>query len=314
MKPATHLTLAVIAVTIATAALAQERAARPRTNRGGPRPEVYAAKVERDVTYGKVNEVELKLDVYFPTNDRAKVRTAVVYVHGGGWRQGDKRSGAGLLAIPELLKRGYLVISINYRLAPRFKFPAHIEDCKCAIRYLRAHVKKYNLERDRIGVFGGSAGGHLVALMGTADGSAGFDNSGGWTNQSSRVQAVVDMFGPTDLKISNRPEYAEMAFGVTEPEDPRLKKFSPLTYVSKDDPPFLILHGEKDVGVKPIHSELLEAALKKAGVPVTLVMVKNAGHGFSPVGGEPDPNREEIGRMIADFFDQRLAADSGSGR
>lgn len=150
--------------------------------------------------------------------------------------------------------------------------------------------------------------------MGTADTSAGFDTGGDWTNESGRVQAVVDMFGPTGLNLSNRPEFAEKVFGAKSPDDPALKRFSPLTYVSKDDPPFLILHGEKDFGVKPIHSELLEAALKKTGVPATLVMVKNAGHGFSPVGGEPSPNRDEIVRMIADFFDQTLCRVPTSDR
>jgi len=306
MKSEPLLVLIIAAAVLSASTLAQERPVRPRANRNSVRPDVYAAKVERDVTFGKVGDVELKLDVYYPTNDIRKVRTAVVYVHGGGWRQGDKSSGAGLIAMPELVKRGYLLFSINYRLAPKFKFPAQIEDTKCAIRYLRAHVKQYNLDPNHIGIFGGSAGGHLVALMGTADASAGFDTGGGWTNESSRVQAVVDMFGPTQLDISNRPEIGEMAFGVTNRNDPVFKKFSPLTYVSKDDPPFLILHGEKDVGVKPIHSELLEAALKKAGVPVKLVTVKNAGHGFSTVGADPKPSHAEISRMIADFFDNAL--------
>ena len=306
MKSKTRLALAVIAVTFSVCVLAQEPPNQSRVTRRPPPTPIDAASVERDVTYGKVGDVELKLDVYHPKQPNAKPQLAVVYVHGGGWRQGDKASGAGLIAMPELVKRGYLLFSINYRLAPKFKFPAQIEDAKCAIRYLRAHAKAYNLDPKRIGVFGGSAGGHLVALMGTADASAGFDTGGGWTNESSRVQAVVAMFGPTDLRISNRPEYAEMAFGVTSPDDPALKKFSPLTYVSKDDPPFLILHGANDVGVKPIHSELLEAELKKATVPATLVMVKNAGHGFAPTGGEPNPSREEIARMIVDFFDQTL--------
>jgi acetyl esterase/lipase len=306
MKTKTLLKIGFVAVTLVALVRAQEPPPRARPNRGGPRPETYAAKIERDVTYGKVGDLELKLDVYHPKKPNANPQVALVYVHGGGWRQGDKAAGAGMIALPQLINHGYLVFSINYRLAPTFKFPAQIEDAKCAIRFLRAHAKEYNLDPKRIGVFGGSAGGHLVALMGTADASAGFDNGGGWTNESSRVQAVVDMFGPTQLNISNRPEIGEMAFGVTNRDDPVFKKFSPLTYVSEDDPPFLILHGEKDVGVKPIHSKLLEAALKKAGVPVTLVMVKNAGHGFAPTGGEPNPSREEIARMIADFFDKKL--------
>src|SRR5437868_5760131 len=164
-----------------------------------------AERVERDVTYGRVGDVELKMDIYHPKGAGEKPLPVVMYVHGGGWRSGDKAGGAGMMAIPELLKRGYLVTSINYRLAPEYKFPAQIDDAKCAVRFLRAHAKKYNLDPERIGIWGGSAGGHMVALMGTADASAGFDKSGGWTNESSRVQAVVDMFGPADLSHSMSP-------------------------------------------------------------------------------------------------------------
>ncbi len=232
-----------------------------------------------------------------------------VYVHGGGWQNGDKNSGAGAMAVGELVKRGYLVASVNYRLAPQYKFPAQIEDVKCAIRFLRAHAKEYNLDSKRIGVWGGSAGGHLVALLGTSDKNAGLEGKGGWPNESSRVQAVVDMFGPADLMVEfvgGNQRVGQTVFGATSLKDPVLKRASPVTYISEDDPPFLILHGEEDRLVPLSQSKELHERLKAAKVSSKLVVVKNAGHGFMPAGGVPDPNREELTGMIGDFFDQVL--------
>lgn len=268
-----------------------------------------AAKVERDVVYGRAGRVELKLDLYYPHGKATGPLPVAVYIHGGGWTKGDKAGGAGMLALGEVLRCGYLVASINYRLAPEFKFPAQIEDAKCAIRYLRAHAKELNLDPERIGVWGSSAGGHLAALVGTADASAGFDTSGGWTNHSSRVRAVVNIFGPADL--SPRGELGNLrvgqtVFGAQSSDDPVLKQASPVTHVSADDPPFLLLHGNRDRLVPLSQSQMLLAQLRAAGVPASLVVVTNAGHGFAPVGGTPNPDRQELARMIADFFDQHL--------
>jgi acetyl esterase/lipase len=284
-----------------------------RVNRQNRRPgtgalAVDARKIERNVTYGKAGDVELKLDIYFSKETKGKL-PVTVYVHGGGWQNGDKSIGAGAMAIGELVKRGYLVVSVNYRLAPAYKFPAQIEDVKCAIRFLRAHAKEYNLNPKRIGVWGGSAGGHLVALLGTSDKSAGFEGNGGWAKESSRVQAVVDMFGPSDLTVDFAgagKNIAETVFGVSSSKDELMKRASPVTYISKDDPPFLILHGDSDKLVPLSQSEKLNEGLKAAGVPSKLVVVKNAGHGFMPVGGAPQPDRIELTQMIADFFDKNL--------
>ncbi|MBI3852228.1 MAG: alpha/beta hydrolase [Verrucomicrobia bacterium] len=268
-----------------------------------------AETIDRDVTYGRAGAVELKMDLYFPKKTDGKALPVAMYVHGGGWRAGDKAAGAGAMAIPELVKRGYLVASINYRLAPEFKFPAQIEDAKCAVRFLRANADKYHLDPKRIGVWGGSAGGHLVALLGTADASAGFEGNSGHADQSSRVQAVVDMFGPADLTIGvgrGNPKIAQEVFGATSDKDEMLKRASPVSYVSRDDPPFLILHGDQDKVVALDQSKRLLERLKEAGVPATLVVVKNAGHGFVPAGGELSPSHPELIQMIADFFDKNL--------
>ena len=194
-------------------------------------------------------------------------------------------------------------MAINYRLAPEHPIPAMIEDVKCAVRYLRSHADQYNLDPQRIGVWGGSAGGHLVALLGTTDASAGFD-VGEYLDQSSRVQAVVDMFGPTDLMVQFEGGY-EKAERVFNGFDAALA--SPVTYVSADDPPFLILHGEADALVPLEQSQILLARLQSTGVSAELIAVSNAGHGFKPESGKTiSPSRKEIAQMVVEFFKQNL--------
>ncbi len=260
----------------------------------------------RDVTYCTADGVTLKMDLYLPP--RADKPTPVaVYVHGGGWSMGDKTQG-NLIPFNDLASQGFMVAAVNYRLAPRYKFPAMIQDVKCAIRYLRANATKLNVDSNRIGAWGGSAGGHLVALLGATDASAGFD-VGEYAEQSSRVQAVVDMFGPTDLNamfpVANA-RVVQSVFGTGSDPEELAGLASPVTYVTRDDPPFLILQGDKDRTVPPEQSQILYDRLKAAGVPATLVMVKNAGHGFAPSGGAIIPTREELVRMIAEFFKKSL--------
>ena len=258
--------------------------------------------VEKDITYCTVNGVELKMDVYYPSSSDG-LFPVTMYVHGGGWSKGDKSEGAGAMEIDSLQRAGFLVAAVNYRLAPKYKFPAMIEDVKCAVRSLRAHAKEYNLDPNRIGVYGGSAGGHLVSLLGTTDAGAGFD-VGEYLDQSSRVQAVVDMFGPTDLSAQFEGGYenARRVFG-----DFDAALASPVTYVSADDPPFLILHGEQDMLVPIEQSEILLAALQAVNVPAELVRVIHAGHSFKPEDGKTIvPSRREIAQRVVDFFMEHL--------
>ncbi len=262
---------------------------------------------ERDVTYCTLDGVELKMDIYRPQRSAAPT-PALLYVHGGGWTGGDKRSGEGIRDIPELLARGYLVAAVNYRLAPRYKFPAMIEDVKCVVRFLRANAERFSINPEKIGAWGGSAGGHLVDLLGTADATAGWD-VGQYLEQSSRVQAVVDMYGPTDLTVlfeGANPRLMEQVFGTSDRNSETLQKASPVNWVSSDDPPFLILHGERDPLVPVSQSQIFYEKLRAAGVPATFVIVKNAGHGFAPLGRPISPSRQELTKMIGDFFDQYL--------
>jgi len=239
---------------------------------------------ESDITYCSIGGVELKLDLYFPESMDGLWPVAV-YVHGGAWQGGDKSSGAGYRDVPDLVENGYLVATINYRLAPEYRFPAMIEDVKCAIRYLRA----------------------LVALLGVTDPGDGFEGQGGYQDQSSRVQAVVDMFGPADIRfLTDGVTTLRRVFGTADGSSPILELASPVIYASADDPPFLILHGTHDPVVPSAHSEALYEALSEAGAQATLVMVENAGHGFSSANGPIDPSRSEITELVVEFFDSIL--------
>jgi acetyl esterase/lipase len=245
----------------------------------------------RDVQFGKGGERPLKLHILRPKKLSEKPMPVLVYIHGGAWRAGNRDQG-----IPNLIryaKRDFFCASIEYRLSQEAIFPAQIEDCKCAIRFLRAKAKEYNIDPDRIGVWGHSAGGHLAALLGASGGIKELEGEGGWTEFSSRVNAVVDCFGPTDfLKLSaaesviqhDAPESPESLLigGPIQENRDKAAKASPITYVTKDDPPFLIMHGSMDKIVPLNQSELLTAALKKAKVEVDLQVIPGAGHGFVP--------------------------------
>ena len=259
-----------------------------------------------DVSYCSMDGQPQKMDIYFPNSGGAW--PVFLYVHGGGWDKGDKAEGAGWKFLNE---KGYLVVSVNYRLAAyNVKFPAMIQDVKCAVRYLRAHAGEYNLDPNRFAALGASAGGHLVALLGTSDKSAGWD-VGEYLDQSSRVQAVVAEAVFSDFTKA-MPNSISMAIYFALGELPGntttiLSAASPVTYVTPDDPPFLIIHGEKD-GYSPVEqAETLDAKLKAAGVSSKLVIVQNGEHGLTSLNGDPTmPSAEEINQLILDFLNTNL--------
>ncbi len=261
--------------------------------------------VEQDITYCVAEDIPLKLDVHYPQEMGRRPAPVAVYVHGGSWSGGSKSEPHGMVDVPELLSRGYVVASVDYRLAPQHKFPAQIEDVKCAIRFLRAQAARFHLDPNRIGAWGHSAGGHLVSLLGTTTPDAGFEGTGGYLDQSSRVQAVVDLSGRADLR-GMPAEKALAVFGVTDGSVHLLEHASPITFVSKDDPPFLILHGEQDMIVPVEASQAFYERLRAVGVPARLVVVKNADHTFQSVEAPTSPTRAELSELIADFFDQHL--------
>jgi acetyl esterase/lipase len=249
--------------------------------------------------------VPLQADIYFAQNGSG-MAPLLIFIHGGGWTGGSRSSGMGFEGLQALSYSGYTLASIDYRLAPRYKMPAMIEDVKCAVRSFRAHAAAYGIDPDRIGIVGASAGAHLAAMLGTAGESAGFD-VGEYTQYSSRVQAVVDMAGPADLTIPFIADYEQAAvriFGTTDPDNPLFAAASPVNWLSPDDPPFLILHGEDDRTVPLSQSQEFYEKLIAAGVDAELIVVKHAGHGMdSP---DQSPAREELARKILDFFQTKL--------
>ncbi len=260
---------------------------------------------ERGVTYCSAGGVSLPADIYFAQSGEGP-RPLIIYVHGGGWTSGSRAGGSGFEGQFLFVQSGFTVVSIDYRLAPQWKMPAMIEDVKCAVRSFRAHAAEYGIDPDHIGVIGHSAGAHLAALAGTADESAGFD-VGEYAGYSSRVQAVVDLAGPTDLTDDSTPYASEVGreiFGVTALSDPRLAAASPMTWVSSDDPPFLILHGENDLTVPLAQSQHLAEALTAAGVEARLMVIQNGDHNLIfPVGS---PERDQMIRAILEFFQAHL--------
>ena len=263
----------------------------------------------RDVTYCTMDGIPLKMDILYPFTGYGPW-PVVIYVHGGAWIGGSKLDPYGDIDLPALRQAGYMAVSVSYRLAPEYPFPAMIQDIKCAVRYLRAHAAEYNIDPDRIGARGSSAGGHLVSLLGLADESAGWD-VGPYLNQSSRVQAVVDTYGPTDL---SDPAFFGLfrnainaLFRSRELTDELLASASPLTYISAGDPPFLILHGDRDEVVDLSQSQKLYDALVKAGIPAELIVVQGGGHGFKPLDDYYTiPTRAQITDLMVAFFDQYL--------
>ncbi|MEO1524086.1 MAG: alpha/beta fold hydrolase [Planctomycetota bacterium] len=242
----------------------------------------------KDIAYREGDSEKWELDLFLPKNEKASSqskRPAIVFIHGGGWRSGDKGGGQWRSQPIAYAQKGYVCISVNYRLTDETSITGCIEDCKNAVRWLRAHAEKYNVDPDRIGAYGNSAGAHLVSVLGLADEKAGLEGDGPYQNHSSAVQAVVCSAPPTDLinwdgKSEFDPRRGERLFGTSDLEKGRslAKKCSPITYVKKDVP-FLVIHGTADRTVPIYQGDSFVEALKKADADVTYIRVDGAGHG-----------------------------------
>ncbi|WP_395735652.1 alpha/beta hydrolase fold domain-containing protein [Prosthecobacter sp.] len=263
------------------------------------------APTHADIVYAKVNDHELKLDLYLPKD--SKKPPLVVFIHGGGWKAGSYKN----CSTSWLTESGFAVASISYRLSQVAVFPAQIHDCKGAVRWLRAHAGEYGYDATRVGVAGTSAGGHLVLLLGTTGGVPEYEgNVGGNLDQSSAVQAVADYFGPSDfiLRSENQPIKTEdpkstvfLLLGGPVKKNLELARFaSPVFQVSAGDAPLLIIHGDKDGTVHLDQSQRMVDVYQKAGLEVALQVVPGGGHGgnahFTP------PLRD----MVATFFTKHL--------
>lgn len=269
-----------------------------------------------DVPYANISPSE-KLDIYLPDNGDGPF-PVIMSIHGGAFMMGDKGDGQ-LIPMLEGLKRGYAVVSINYRLSGEALFPKNINDVKAAIRWVRAHSREYHFNPDKIAVWGGSAGGNLAALAGTSGDVKVLEDSGlGNADQSSRVQAVVDWFGPTNFLLmdeqlkatgngvpdhsgANSPESKVMGQKITDiPRKVQLA--NPESYITKGNPPFLIMHGTKDQLVPTQQSVLFAEKLKKVlgKNKVTLYLLQGAHH------GGPEFDDPAIIKMVFDFLNRWL--------
>jgi acetyl esterase/lipase len=267
-------------------------------------------KLLADIPYAGTDNPRQQLDLLVPRTPKSdRPLPVIVFFHGGAWQQGD-RSG-GLPTLVTYVEGGeYAGITVGYRLTGEAKWPAQIHDCKAAIRWIRGNALAYDLDPDRIGLTGGSAGGHLVALLGTSDASANLEGDlGKYAGISTRARCVVDQYGPTEfLTLDQAPSQvkhdgpdtavARLIGGAIHSRPDVARAASPITYVSPDDPPFLIIHGTNDPGVPYDQSVRFYHALQKAGVPTLFQTVEGGLHG--------NFRNPEINRRIRLFFDKYL--------
>ncbi|MEO0447135.1 MAG: alpha/beta fold hydrolase [Verrucomicrobiota bacterium] len=250
--------------------------------------------VLKDLPYADNDNPRQALDLYLPrSRDAEKPLPLLVFIHGGGWQSGSK-DGAGRRLAPFLESGHYAGASIGYRLTDEATWPSQIHDCKAALRWLRAHAAQYHLDPDRVAVWGTSAGGHLVAMLGVTHEVDGLEGElGSHDDEDSSVQAVINFFGPSELHTMNDDEDYPSTMDHNAPNSPESKlvggpiqenleisrNASPLSHVSEDDAPTLIVHGTKDPLVPFPQSLQLDERLDDAGVSSTLITVEGAGHG-----------------------------------
>lgn len=257
----------------------------------------------KDVQYGTGGGQPQFLDIYRPTRIPTGRMPVIVYVHGGGWRSGDRTGKEDRLG--PFAERGYFCASVGYRLSQQARFPAQIQDVKCAVRFLRARADEYRLDTNRFGAWGNSAGGHLVSLLGTATNEPALEGDGGWAGVSSAVRAVCNWYGPPDLNALSdfygpdaQDSSVAQLLGVSTRVDPEAaRRASPLTYVSPSSAAFLLMAGDADplVNLPPIRE--FHRRLSAAGVESTLIVYPGAGHGGAVFDESPETAR---------FFDRHL--------
>lgn len=266
-------------------------------------------RVEKDVPYLAPDRTE-KADLYLPAEPPAgKKRPAVVVIHGGGWTGGDKGAAREINIGTTLAKNGYVGMSIDYVLAAKDRptWPQNLHDCKTAVRWLRKNADKYGIDAANIGVIGGSAGGHLAAMVALTGPKDGLDPAGPYGEFPCSVRCAVDLYGPAELAewkdaAKTVKSSSEAMLGKTQAEAPELyQAASPTSHADKADPPVLILHGTADATVPVAQSELLAAALKAGGVDHELVIVEGAPHTF-----HLQPKERDLRPLVVGFFDKHL--------
>jgi acetyl esterase/lipase len=266
-----------------------------------------------EIEYACIGEHPLLLDLHIPVNG-APPYPVVVWLFGGGWNRGDRRGRPVVRLVDDnLYQHGYAIAAIDYRLSGEAKFPAQLEDCKAAIRFLRKHAESFELDANQIGVWGFSAGAHLAALLGLTSSTKQFD-VGDNLEISSQVQAVCAFAVTSDFRqLNSENSYedpnnpssavAQLFGGPVEEKMELVIRANPVTYVSQYSPPFLIIHGEKD-GVVPFEqSKMLHNALNKTGAESTLYIIPNGDHGMA---GLDQTEVQHILNITEGFFQKHL--------
>ena len=260
---------------------------------------------QKNITYCSPDGTPQLLDLYTP-KDGAIKHPLIIHVHGGSWVSGAKSDDSMIDVITSLAEKGFTVASINYRLAPNSKFPAQIQDVKCAIRFMRANANTYKVNSGKIGLLGESAGGHLSALAGVSQNVSDFESSE-YAGVSDSVSAIVDLFGPANLVsftqgspllLTALPSFLGSYSPIAA---------SPTSYIDASDPPFLLIHGDSDTLVPLAQSQELLAKLQSAGVESSLITVVNAGHGLELSRGDAiSPSMDQIKASAVSFFKTHL--------
>jgi acetyl esterase/lipase len=272
------------------------------------------------IQYGEVPglppwEARLRLDLLSPSPLPTTPVPAVVYLHGGGWAEGERSTGLYPWLNPLLTAHGFITVSVTYRLSRYAPFPAQIHDAKAVVRWLRSHAEQYRIDPERIGAWGDSAGGQLAALLGVTGDVPLLEGNCGSPGYSSHVQAVVTRSAPYDflstggLMINDAPSPVTQLFGGTVAERKELMRVaSPISHVRPDAPPFQIVHGTRDETVPFEQAERFAQALKALGNEVEFLPVRDAYHNLCSEELLPwtDEPWEELGWKALAFFQQHL--------
>lgn len=259
-----------------------------------------------DITYATVDGEELKLNLSRP-KDAAKPLPLVLVIHGGGWAAGNRNGHNDLTW--KFAQQGYVSATVSYRFAPKYPFPAQVQDVKAALRFLRGNAEKYGIDPAHVGAVGFSAGAHLSMMLGAMDKEDGLDDVGEFKEQSSKVQAVVSFFGPTDLAAPypdvTKPILAKFIGGSAQEKPEETRRASPITYVNAGDAPMLLYQGTKDPLVPHDQAVRMADALTKAGVPGRVELILGAGHGWA--GAEMARSAEGTMRFFEEYLKAKKA-------
>ena len=262
-------------------------------------------KIVPDVVYGHKDGMALTFDVFKP--ERAANGAGVLFMVSGGWRSAWAPPEQAMERFRPLLDRGFTVFAVRHGSSPKYVIPEIVEDVRRSVRYIRLNAAKFGVDPDRLGVFGGSAGGHLSLVLGTASDSGQADAKDEVLRVSDRVAAVVAYFPPTDLRTRVlEPPAKNDRFPALNFERDKAPDFSPIVHVTPDDPPTLLIHGDQDTLVPLNDSETMFAELQRKGVPTDLIVIKGAGHGFR---GE---HATQAATAMAAWFEKHLTKNGAS--